>query len=219
MTKEVNRPKPGSFAPSAIIPQRLPPQQRWDRRYAQDSPVARSEPAPFVVRCLRRLPRQGRALDIAAGAGRHTLVLAEWGLQVDAVDISSQGVHVARQRMRQAGFESGQQTQFIVADVERPWLPHRLYDVILATFFLHRPLFPLLKTRLAPGGWLLYETLTVDQESTPENNQPIRRRFLLEPDELRTTFSDFEILFYDEGEHHGKETAQLLARKPHPVGA
>ena len=70
---------------------RLPSRQRWDHRYASLPPKARLEPTAFVAACLPKLPGRGWALDIAAGAGRHTIALAQHGLQVEAVDISGQG--------------------------------------------------------------------------------------------------------------------------------
>lgn len=187
------------------------PRQRWDERYASFSPQERREVTPFVAACLAQLPRQGHALDIAAGAGRHSLALAQHGLQVDAIDISSQGLHLARQRAAEAGLRPGQ-IHFIMADVERPWLPQRHYEVILVSFFLYRPLFPLIKDRLRPGGWLIYETLTTAQELKP-NAWPMHHDFLLEPQELRQVFADFEILFYAEADQAERATAQLLARK------
>jgi SAM-dependent methyltransferase len=167
----------------------------------------RREPTSFVAACLAQLPKQGSALDVAAGAGRHSLALARHGLQVDAVDISCQGLHLAQQCAK----ATGAPIRFIVADIERPWLPHRFYDIILVSFFLYRPLFPLIKECLQPGGWLIYETLTTDQQVGLD--EPMRREFLLEPGELKTAFADFEVLFYDEADHGNRVTAQLLARK------
>ena len=85
--------------------------------------------------------------------------------------------------------------------------------MILVSFFLHRPLLPLIKARLRPGGWLIYETFTIDQ-ATQADHRPKRRELLLKRAELKNAFSDFEILFYDEGVHNNKATAQLLAKKP-----
>jgi tellurite methyltransferase len=192
---------------------RLPPRQRWDHRYASLPPQARQEPTPFVAACLPKLPNQGWALDVAAGAGRHTIALAQHGLQVDAVDISGQGLRLARGRAVAAGLMPGRQVHYIMADLERPWLPRRDYDVILVSFFLHRPLFPLIEARLRPGGWLVYETFTVEQIRV-NPRRSFRPDVLLQPDELRQAFASFEILSYAEGLHNEKATAQLLARKP-----
>jgi tellurite methyltransferase len=211
MSSQLQR-QSGSFAPSAVSPDRLPPRQRWNHRYANLPADARRKPLPFVAQCLPQLPTAGRALDIAAGAGRHAIAMAQHGLQVDAVDISAQAFLLARRRMDAASLTEAY-IQFIIGDIERPWLPCAQYDVALVSFFLHRPLFPLIRKRLRPGGWLVYESFTVLQEIAP-NNQPIRPHFMLKPDELRAAFSDFDILLYDEGLHNGKETARLLARKP-----
>ncbi|HEX9926892.1 MAG TPA: class I SAM-dependent methyltransferase [Anaerolineae bacterium] len=191
----------------------LPPRRRWDERYITLPAEARMEPTPFVTACLPKLPQQGHALDIAAGAGRHSLTLARHGLQVDAIDISWHGLRLARQRALAAHPSPGRQIRFIVADVERPWLPHAGYEVILVSFFLHRPLFPLIKARLKPGGWLVYETFIAGPE-TSSDGHAMRRDFLLEPDELKDTFADFEIRFYAESQDRAKATAQLLAQKP-----
>ncbi|MEW5958695.1 MAG: class I SAM-dependent methyltransferase [Chloroflexota bacterium] len=203
--------------PASLAEDHLPPQQRWDRRYANLPADARTKPTPFVADILPRLPTAGQALDVAAGAGRHAIALAWHGLRVDAVDISVQGLQLARRRALAAGLESGRHIRFMAADLERPWLPAGQYDVILVSFFLHRPLFPLLKACLSPGGWLAYETFTTNQKITP-NNQPIRRELLLRPGELRQAFSDLEILSYTEDEHNDRATARLLARKPASIG-
>ncbi len=188
---------------------------KWDQRYAGLAQERRLDPTPFVAACLPGLTPAGRALDVAAGAGRHVLALARQGWPVDAVDISWQGLQRARKRLSAAGLSH--QARFIVADVERPWLPHSRYRLILVSFFLYRPLFPLLQQRLEPGGWLVYETFTVDQflrAQQETSHPPSQREFYLEQNELRQSFSNFDILFYDEGEHNRKFTAQLLARKP-----
>lgn len=200
-----------SQIPSALTIHRLPPRQRWNARYAGLPPEARRQPTPLVAEWLARLPEQGRALDVAAGAGRNTVALARHGLRVDAVDISEQGLALARRRVQAAGLPDGR-VQFILADIERPWLPKAQYDVIVVTFFLHRPLFPLLQQRLAPGGWLIYESFTVDQPVAPDQH-PIRPHFLLRRGELRAAFAGLDILYYDEGLHEDKATAQLVGQK------
>ncbi len=188
---------------------------KWNRRYTELHPTARQNANPFVAACLPQLPASGHALDIAAGAGRHTLALAAHGLQVDAVDISGQGLGIARRRAAASGLNNA--VQCIVADVERGWLPQRSYDVIITTYFLCRPLFALIKSRLRPGGWLLYETFTLQQLEKPYHRGSNRAELYLRPGELRAAFAEFHILYYDEGDHQDRATAQLLAQKPAPA--
>lgn len=194
-----------------------PAQDKWDQRYAGRTLEDLNDPTPFLISCLPELPQVGLTLDVAAGAGRHSLVLAQRGLRVDAVDISWQGLRLARQRATQAGLWPGS-IEFVVADLELAWLPDRAYDVVVVSFFLFRPLLPVIKDRLRPGGRLVYETRV---EPPPDNRSDCHRReFWLKPRELLDAFSDFDVLRYDEGHRRrpdGREggvTARLLARKP-----
>ena len=54
----------------------------WGRfyTYTKDSP-----PWPLLVRAASLVPRNGRALDLGAGAGRDTRYLLEQGFRVTAV--------------------------------------------------------------------------------------------------------------------------------------
>lgn len=187
--------------------------QKWDQRYANFDPHERRQPTSFVMTCLSQLPVAGRALDLAAGAGRHSLALAQHGLRVDAIDISWQGLQLSRQRALVARF-GPEQIRFIVADIEQTWPLRARYDLILVSFFLYRPLFPVIKNSLLSGGRLIYETYTVEQLNQPDRPRLARPDFYLNAGELRYAFSDFEILFYDEGMHNQRATAQLLAQKP-----
>jgi tellurite methyltransferase len=194
------------------LPASLPPRQKWDKRYAAMHPASNHEPTPFAQYCSRHLPETGHALDIAAGAGRHSIMLAGQGLTVDSVDISWEGLRLARQRSAAAGV--GDNIQFIAANVERGWLPRRVYQVIFVSYFLYRPLLPLIKARLASGGWIVYETFTIEQLNKPYHHGSKRRELYLQPGELYNAFADFKIHHYDEGDHRNRMTAQLLARKP-----
>ncbi|RMF01087.1 MAG: class I SAM-dependent methyltransferase [Chloroflexi bacterium] len=190
----------------------LPPRKKWDTRYAALHPAARLEPSPFVQASLPRLPAGGPALDIAAGAGRHSLALARRGFVVDAVDISWQGLRLAQQRAATTGLSD--RVRCIVGDVEHGWLPRQNYAVILVSYFLYRPLFPLIHERLLPGGWLIYETFTLTQLDQPYHPGSTREEFYLRPNELRHAFAGLTVVTYHEGRHQDRFTAQLLARKP-----
>src|SRR5687767_3623974 len=51
---------------------------KWNARYAEQG--ASREPSRLVTELADRLPRSGRALDIAGGGGRHAVWLAARGL-------------------------------------------------------------------------------------------------------------------------------------------
>ncbi len=199
-----------SFVPTDLFSlERLPDRQRWDQRYAAMGPEERTEPTSFLAACLPSLPASGRALDVAAGTGRNSVALAAKGLTVDAVDVSWQGLRRAMSLARQRDASINP----MVLDLQRGWLPPRHYDVVVNSYFLLRDLLPSIRAALKPGGWLVFEALTVLQmEITPQHNTD--RRYLLKPGELRRLFVDFTILSYWEGVEGSRATARLLARKP-----
>jgi len=194
-----------SFPPR--ISHRMPPKVKWDARYGDPNFQSPSHTSAFLAEWLPQLPQYGYALDVAAGAGRHSIALARHGLHVLALDISTSGLW----RLINKGPSPGR-IDAVVLDLHRGWLPARKFDVIINFFYLERNIWPVIKAQLAPQGRLVMETLTVDQLSLPFKKH-VRRNFLLEHDELQTAFSDLDIVFYDEGLHRGRYTAQLVAQK------
>ena len=193
---------------------------RIDRtRLAQQLSGIEPKPAPFLVEQLHRLPK-GTALDVAAGGGRHSLLLAARGYHVDAIDrdaaaLSQLSASAAKQE------RSSITTKAVDLEQPAPFDPgfgHDTYDVIVVFFYLHRPLFPFLVEALKPGGVLIYETFTIDNYT--HHKHPRRWEFCLSHNELLRMTSALQVLHYDEGAHDGVEgpratyTAQLVAQKP-----
>ncbi len=199
--------KSRSFLPDPTAG-RLAPRQRWDTRYAEYG-VSKlpTQPRNFLMDWIPSLPTNGVALDVAAGAGRHSLALAQHRLTVHAVDISLEGLRILQKTAPPEAHVTP-----IVLDLERGWLPKANYDVIINFLFLERAVFPAIKQRLVSGGWLLIETFTVEQQTLP-HKAGLRRHFLLEKRELCDAFSDMDIVYYHEGLSYGNYTAQLVARK------
>jgi SAM-dependent methyltransferase len=129
--------------------------QGWDERYAARDQTFVRGPNPFVEAELSAVP-PGRALELAAGEGRHAVWLASAGWKVAAVDFSEVGLRRAQARAR----SEGHAVDFVLADVHTLRLPPRRFDLILATCFHPRPaervsLYPAMARALAPGGSLL----------------------------------------------------------------
>jgi SAM-dependent methyltransferase len=126
--------------------------EEWNERYAAAQQWS-SEPNALVAELLADLP-PGRAVDLAAGEGRHALWLAARGWQVTAVDFSDVGL--ARGR-RQPGAEK---VTWVTADV-LTWAPPvaDLDLVLVAYLHVGEPATTALLTRavgwLRPGGRLL----------------------------------------------------------------
>ncbi len=176
-------------------------------------------PSLFLTQQLHRLPK-GRALDVAAGSGRHTLYLASHGFQVDAIDRDEQKLAEMASTAKQRHLPNLQIHHIDLERTtdERPEFPASTFDVILVSFYLHRPLFPWLTDALKPNGVLIYETFTI--ENYFRHHHPRRWEFCLAQNELLRLASRLRVLSYDEGEHeggHGRSaafTAQLVAQQP-----
>ena len=119
-------------------------------------------PSPFLVDVLPRLPRVGRALDLASGSGRDAVWLALHGLETEAWDIDALAIGRARALAARSGVVLGT----LICDLEQTEapLPQSRWDVIVCFRFLHRPLLPRIARALAPGGHLVYETYRRGQE-------------------------------------------------------
>jgi SAM-dependent methyltransferase len=89
--------------------------------------------------------------------------------------------------------------RFLQADLEdgSPWpLPGERFQGVVVTNYLHRPLFPLLKDSLAPGGVLLYETFMLGNE---RYGRPSNPAFLLRPGELWQAFGGLHVVAFEQG--------------------
>ena len=167
-----------------------------------------SEPASWLVQHAALLPRQGRALAVACGRGRHALWLAERGLTTVAVDRGAEAIAALRVIARERGLPIDAE----VRDIEQERDPFRgaTYDVIVVVHYLHRPLFPALRDALAPGGLLVYETFTRAQAA---RGRPTNPDFLLNPGELLELVQPLEVLASREGDYDGRMIASVIARR------
>jgi SAM-dependent methyltransferase len=158
---------------------------KWNKKYREDFHPA--EVAGFVKRFYHLAPGK-KALDIAAGTGRHTIFLARKGFSVDAVDISEVGL---------AEF-AGKYPNIhaICADLDQFEIPADRYDLIVNVKFLNRRLFPYIQEGLKPGGVVIFDTLLEpdDIKSTPKH----RRDYLLRTNELLHAFLGMRIVYYRE---------------------
>ncbi len=129
----------------------------------------------WVQRFLPLVAAGGSVLDLACGQGRHSLLLAQRGYRVEAVDRDAEAVADI------AAKAPGIVTR--VADLEGgPWPYHgRKFDGIVVTNYLFRPLLPMLLDALDVNGVLIYETFMVGNERF---GKPANPAFLLRPDEL-----------------------------------
>ena len=158
---------------------------RWNAKHRRKA--GGSAPAAVIRRFWRHAPG-GRALDIAAGAGRNARYLAAQGFRVDAVDISDVALCAIRDRPPNL--------RPVCADLESFDIRPETYNLIVNIRFLKRRLFPQILAGLVPGGLLIFESYLAG--SGPEYCAPSCRDYLLGPNELLHAFLPLHILYYRE---------------------
>jgi SAM-dependent methyltransferase len=187
----------------------------WERRHQADATIA--PPSPFVVRALDVLtatapPPARRVLDLACGRGRHALLLAARGFEVEAVDFALPALAT----LKREALTRGLAVACMVGDVSTFPLPVARYGLVVVVDFLERRLFPALRAAVAPGGALLYETQRRDDD--PHSPPSLRPEFLLAPGELDELCHDWRVLLREDrrASHHGKPTVRsgILAQRP-----
>lgn len=180
--------------------------ERWNRRYAGGNES--DEPSGFVTGLEELLSPRGRALDVAGGAGRHALWLAEQGWEVTLVDISDHALALVREAAERAGVA----VQCRRVDLEKEPLPKGPWDLILCMHYLQRDLFSRFVEHLAPGGILVFAIAT---ERNRERHQRPPPQYLLSEGEAPHLVPDLEIISYEEGwSDEGRHEARVVARKP-----
>jgi len=178
----------------------------WDERYRFGSPEA--QPTPLLIEIASQL-KPGRALDLACGAGRNALWLAEHGWRVTAVD----GAPAAIETLRKRAAARGVSVETHVADLEAGEfrIEESAWDLIAICYYLQRGLFEPAKRGVVPGG-VVIATVHI----TEPGEEPTKHR--LRPGQLKDYFRGWEILHFREGTpddpEHRRASAEIAARRP-----
>ena len=190
--------------------------ERWNQKYRVAPGSSPSmAPDPFLPRAfsesvLPLFPHGGSALDLAGGAGRHSIWLAKQGWEVTLIDISETGVEQARLN---AG-PLASHIHFVVDDLTHFKAAQTQFEAgfeaVMAFFYLERRLFSEMVKAVRPGGLLLFKTYTLAQLKLPGG--PKNPAHLLEQDELLRLADDLSVLHYRE-EMAETATAELVARR------
>jgi len=184
--------------------------ERWNQKY-REAPGSWLEPDTFLLRAFAEFvqplfPAGASALDLAGGAGRNAIWLANKGWEVTLIDISETGVEQARQK---AG-PLASHIHFVVDDLTGFTASQTQFDVVMAFFYLERRIFPEILKAIRPGGLLIYKTLTLEQMKLASG--PKDPAHMLASGELLRLAKGLQVLHYREAVAE-KATAELVARK------
>lgn len=165
----------------------------WDERFREGKGPCFTDPSPILRQYVPNLP-DGRALDVATGTGRNAAFLASEGYSVDAIDMSREGLRIARENAVERGLDS--KINWIRADVSDYAFPREEYDVITISLYRAIDRFPDIKEALAPGGCLFAENHLRSTDPTEPGPGDDRVRFAA--NELLQACLDLTVLYYDE---------------------
>ena len=166
------------------------PRDGWNDRHRGRE--AGGEPEPFVKEMLPRLAHAGLAIDVAAGRGRHSVILADHGLCVVAIDYSQEAIAALAKLVEHPHGAIWP----ALADLDTFPIKSESADLIVNVNYLDRGLFPKFIQALKPGGMLLVDTFLIDQAALGHPRNP---RFLLEHYELLALLEGLQTLCYREG--------------------
>ncbi len=189
----------------------------WDARYARGEELHDWAPSPLLAEAVEGMP-PGSALDLACGAGRHALFLAERGWRVEAVDGSAVALGLLREEARKRGVSHRIRAQAADLEAMPPVFAPKpaAYDLVCDFYYLDRTLWEDLRDAVRGGG-LLVAAIHVALPAEPVAGNPA---FLLQTGELRALVQSWgwKVVRYAEGPSreggHRHATAELVARCP-----
>ncbi|MGM0590873.1 MAG: class I SAM-dependent methyltransferase [Halobacteriota archaeon] len=133
-------------------------QEYDDKRFSRGGRLIDRREREAVLQSLG--PVDGRnILEIACGTGRFTVMLAERGATVTALDISSAMMAQGREKARMAGIAD--QIEFVRGDAARLPFPDNYFDAVFAMRFFHLATTPakfLAEMRRVSKGQVFFDT-------------------------------------------------------------
>jgi SAM-dependent methyltransferase len=142
--------------------------RRWDERHGRTVQVDARPPEAIEhwPDLAALLPQTGRCLDLASGPGAVTLWLAEQGLEVKALDVSTVAIELLRAAARAAGVAERVDARIVDLDDGIPD-DVRDVDLVVCQRFRDTALYPTLIERLRSGGIAIVTVLSIVGSTEP----------------------------------------------------
>ncbi len=181
--------------------------EHYERLYSETKNAfggGKNEPTTFVTKLAERL-KKGKVLELGAGQGRNSLWLARQGLTVDALELSEAGVKDIRENSEREHLPVSARSSDVRNGFEGE------YDAIVSTYMGHHltreemlKVIAEMKAHTKPGGYNVLEVFTKEGDFFKAN--PATDKFYPELGELRTLYSDWEIVDYREKDSKARST-------------
>ena len=140
--------------------------------------------------CLKQIQNNDEktVLDVACGYGRNSLLLANLGFKVHAVDND-------KKKLSQIIHKNIYKKQLDVENVNNWPVSSKKFDIIIIFNFLFRPIFPHIINSINKKGYLIYETFATGHSRF---GPPSNKNFLLKKKELIKLTKPLSLLAYEE---------------------
>ena len=194
----------------------------WDQRYDVPEYIFGEAPCEWLTMNTHRLPTSGNALSLGDGDGRNGVYLAECGLSVTSVDLSSVGLAKADR----LAVSRGVSITTVCADLRDYKIKPESLDLVVS-IYCHLPEDVRLVTHcrcakgLRTGGLFVLEAFN-QQQIGWSSGGPQTKSLLYDLKELLRDFQEFEVIEaltglcnLDEGNRHKGlgQIVRLILRK------
>ena len=183
----------------------LKDKEKWDSKYLKKSQLLRPRESSKNLQEHIQHCKGTKALDLACGAGRNSIFLAECGFDVDALDIAEIAVDALNTEAKKKNLHSKINTYQV--DLDTHEIQKDKYDIIVMANFLDRAVLESAKNALKKGGVLFVETYMINDENEKKQSDPNN---LLKSQELKEMLDDsWQILHFDEFENEDYEIYKM----------
>ena len=121
----------------------------------------------WIEKNIQKIPKNSLLLDLACGNGRHSIVAQKHNLIVTAVDINENKL---------SRLQNINNIMLVKCNLEKEkfnWsFKKNIFDAILVTNYLYRPIFQKIIYSIKPRGYLIYETFTEENINFGRPNNP-----------------------------------------------
>jgi SAM-dependent methyltransferase len=178
-------------------------QIKWNKKYQETPKLLEKRDVGAKLKEAITYSKIGCALDVASGAGKNSIYLAEHGFEVESYDISK----VALDALNEQNYKN---ITTFCKDLDGFEPIENKYDFIVMTNFLDRELIPKLAKGLKPNGVLFIETYMHHESNEKKSSNT---NYLLKEGELKTFFSDeYTVLDYSEFDN-GKDELHKMRKQ------
>lgn len=168
----------------------------WDKVYSEGRSLLIWPDENVVASLHRNKNNLKKGLDIACGAGRHTILMSEFGIESIGIDSSGAAIEFATKRSKELGLDN---VTFINDVVQNLDFPENNFDIIIAWGLIHylegqdrQQLLQKVREMLKPNGILLCTLRSTKDSRTEEGKKVGDNTYLVD--------------YFDSGSEHVKQT-------------